>query len=116
MLVPSRITPDRLLILQHKGFALLITIVLMAFLVLIMVSFASLTRVEIAGARNNQQVEQARQNALVSLNIALGQLQKFAGPDQRITATADLAGTVLGDRLSDGSAIGNNSNVTSRAP
>src|SRR5690606_16100760 len=33
---------------------------------------------------------QARQNALMALNIALGQLQKHTGPDQRVTATADI--------------------------
>ena len=75
----------------RRGFALLITIVLMAFLVLIMVSFSALTRVEIQIAANYQQQDVARQNALTALNIALGQLQAAAGPDQRVTATADLA-------------------------
>ena len=75
----------------RAGFALLITIVLMAMLVLIMVSFSALTRVEIQIAKNYQEQDSARHNALVALNIALGQLQKYAGPDQRTTATADLA-------------------------
>ena len=75
---------------QRGGFALLITITLLAFLVLLLVSLASLTRVETQLASNNQQLAQARQNALLALNIALGQLQKHAGPDQRITARADL--------------------------
>jgi hypothetical protein len=73
-----------------RGFALLITITLLAFLVLLLVSLASLTRVETQVAGNNQQLAQARQNALMALNIALGQLQKYTGPDQRVTATADL--------------------------
>ena len=75
----------------QKGFALLITITLLAFMVLLLVSLASLTRVETQVASNTQQVAAARQNALMALNIALGQLQKHAGPDQRVTATADLA-------------------------
>ena len=75
----------------QRGFALLITILLLAMLVLIMVSFSALTRVEIQIAKNYQQQDSARHNALVALNIALGQLQKYAGPDQRTTATADLA-------------------------
>jgi Tfp pilus assembly protein PilX len=74
----------------RRGFALLITITLLAFLVLLLVSLASLTRVETQVASNNQQLAQARQNALLALNIAIGQLQKYAGPDQRITAPADL--------------------------
>ncbi len=75
---------------RRGGFALLITITLLAFLVLLLVSLASLTRVETQVAANNQQIAQARQNALLALNIALGELQKHAGPDQRVTARADL--------------------------
>ena len=78
------------------GFALLITITLLAFLVLLMVSLASLTRVETQVASNGQTLSQARQNALMALNIALGQLQKYAGPDQRVTAMADIKGTASG--------------------
>ncbi|MET0262253.1 MAG: hypothetical protein ABW223_05100, partial [Rariglobus sp.] len=75
---------------RRSGFALLITITLLAFLVLLLVSLASLTRVETQVAGNNQQLSQARQNALMALNIAVGQLQKFTGPDQRTTARADM--------------------------
>jgi hypothetical protein len=75
---------------RETGFALLITITLLAFLVLLLVSLASLTRVETQVASNNQQLSQARQNALMALNIAIGQLQKFTGPDQRTTARADM--------------------------
>jgi hypothetical protein len=69
---------------------LLITITLLAFLVLLLVSLASLTRVETQVADNNQRLSQARANALMALNTALGQLQQFAGPDQRVTAPASL--------------------------
>jgi hypothetical protein len=78
---------------RQGGFALLITVTLLAFLVLLLVSLASLTRVETQVANNNQQLAQARQNALMGLNIALGQLQKNAGPDRRITARSDMAGS-----------------------
>ena len=75
------------------GFALLITVVLTAFLVLILVSMASLVRVETQVASNTQRLQVARQNALFGLQVALGQLQKYAGPDQRVTARADLTAT-----------------------
>ena len=78
---------------SRSGFALLITITLRAFLVLLLVSLASLTRVETQVASNNQQLAQARQNALMALNIALGQLQQTAGPDQRVTARAEIFDT-----------------------
>ncbi|MFH1497331.1 MAG: hypothetical protein ABII82_05840 [Verrucomicrobiota bacterium] len=75
---------------KQAGFALLITITLVAFLVLLIVSFASLTRVETQVAGNSQKLSTARQNALLALNVALGQLQKYAGPDQRVTTSADM--------------------------
>jgi len=73
-----------------RAFALLITITLLAFLVLLLVSLASLTRVETQVAGNNQSLAQARQNALMALNIALGEIQRTTGPDRRITAPANL--------------------------
>ncbi|HSI08613.1 MAG: hypothetical protein ACAH89_11975 [Rariglobus sp.] len=77
--------------LQRKhGFALLITITLLAFLVLLLVSLASLTRVETQVAGNGQKLAGARANALMALNLALGQLQKFAGPDKVVSARADV--------------------------
>lgn len=79
-----RLAPDR------RGFALLITITLLAFLVLLLVSLASLTRVETQVASNNQTISQARQNALMALNLALGEIQRATGPDRRITAPANL--------------------------
>ncbi len=75
---------------RRSGFALLITITLLAFLVLMLVSIASLTRVETKVAANSQQLSMARQNALMALDIALGRLQVLAGPDQRVTATAEI--------------------------
>lgn len=75
---------------SNRGFALLITITLLAFLVLLLVSLASLTRVETRVADNNQKLSTARQNALVGLNIAIGQLQRHAGPDLRLTTTAEI--------------------------
>ena len=73
-----------------QGFALLVTIVLVSFLVLIVVGLATFTRVETQVAANSQQVAQARQNAVMALNLALGQLQKYAGPDKAVTARGDI--------------------------
>lgn len=71
---------------RRRGFVLIMTVVLLAFVVLLLVSVASLTRVETSVATNYQNLTKARQNALMGLNIAIGQLQKHAGPDQRVTA------------------------------
>ena len=72
-----------------RGFALIITITLLAFLLLAMVGLATFTKVETSVSINALKQAQAKQNALMALNIALGQLQKYAGPDTRVTATAD---------------------------
>jgi Tfp pilus assembly protein PilX len=74
------------------GFALLITITLLSFVVLLLVGLATYTRIETAISGNTQKQAQARQNALLALDVALGQLQKHAGPDQRVTATAESFG------------------------
>lgn len=77
-----------------RGFALILTLTLLAFVVLLLVGLATYTRVETSIAGNMQQQAQARENALLALNVALGKLQEHAGPDTRVTATAEhFAGT-----------------------
>jgi hypothetical protein len=75
---------------RRRGLALLVTIVLLAFLVLIVAALSSLVRVETQIAVNTDSVAQARQNALVGVNMALGQLQEHAGIDKRVTARSDI--------------------------
>ena len=99
-------SPRALQSFGQKGFALLITITLLAFLVLLLVSLASLTRVETQVASNGQQAAQARQNALMALNIALGELQKYAGPDQRVTARADVNSALANTTTQSGRWLG----------
>lgn len=82
---------------RRQGFALLVTIVLVAFLVLILVGLAALTRVETQVATNTQKLDAARNHALMALNIAIGQLQQHAGPDHRLTAQGNLLGANVGN-------------------
>ena len=77
---------------RSRGFALLITLTLLAFVVLLLVGLASYTRIETAVAGNFQKQAQARQNAQLALDLALAQLQKHAGPDTRVTASAESFG------------------------
>ncbi|MBI5691161.1 MAG: hypothetical protein HZC55_13830 [Verrucomicrobia bacterium] len=81
-----------------RGFALLLTVTLLAFLVVVLMGLAAYTRVETAVAGTMQRQAQARENALLALNIAVGQLQKYAGSDRRVTATADAFSPVSGRR------------------
>ncbi len=84
--------------LGDRGFALLITITLLAFVVALLVGLALYTRVETAIAGNTQRQAQARENAVLGLNVALRQLQLHAGPDQRVTATAQNFGGTTATR------------------
>lgn len=74
---------------RKSGFALLVTIVLVAFLVLILVGLATFTRVETQIAGNSEAVAKARQNALFALNIAVGRLQTTVAYDRQVTAAGD---------------------------
>jgi hypothetical protein len=81
-----------------RGFALLIVITLLSFVVVLLLGLAVYTRVETAVAGNTQRQAQARENALLGLNVALGQLQWYAGSDTRITAAAHNFGGIDGTR------------------
>lgn len=74
----------------RRGFALLLTLSLMAFLVVLLLSLVTLIHVEMLSTSTAQKTNSARENATLALNIALGQLQQYAGPDQRVTARADI--------------------------
>ena len=71
------------------GFALVIALSLMAFVLLLLLSITTLVQVESQSAVIASARVEAEQAALLGLNVAIGELQKVTGPDQRITATAD---------------------------
>ena len=74
----------------RKGFALVVTLVLMVLLSILALGLLSLSTVELRNTGNWQKQSQARTNALLALNIAIGELQKNLGPDQRTSANAEL--------------------------
>ncbi|WP_309386236.1 hypothetical protein [Cerasicoccus frondis] len=82
---------------QSQGFALVIALSLMAFILMLCLSLTTLVRVEMQSIHVQHDVSLARSNALLGLQIALGELQKSAGPDQRVTATADLVDGLADD-------------------
>lgn len=77
---------------KQSGFALLLVIALLAFLVLLSVALATLTRVDSRASAGTVAAAQARLNARAAMRLALGRLQLAAGPDRRVTATADRVG------------------------
>lgn len=86
----SESTCQRSCEVPRPGFALVIALSLMSLMVLLVISMATLVRVELSTATHTRDQDLARQNALFGLQVAIGQLQQQMGPDQRISATAGL--------------------------
>jgi hypothetical protein len=78
---------------QHpeRGLALLLVISLLALVTVLVVSLAVITRVETQINMGSSAQIQAKHNALLALSVAMGELQRQVGPDQRVTAAADAA-------------------------
>ncbi len=77
---------------QQRGFALVVTLSLMILLTIIAVGLLSLATISLRSASQNDAMAVARSNARMALMLAIGDLQKYAGPDQRVTARADVLG------------------------
>jgi len=101
-----------------RGFALVITLMLMVLLAVLSIGLLTLssTSLRTGSAGNAQQV--ARDNARFALCLAISEIQKCAGPDQRTTASADIATGIIdtpgtaGSRLATGAAKNHFSEAT----
>ncbi len=73
---------------NRKGFALIIALALMAFLVLLVVTLSAIVQIELKANKQAMLDQRAKQAARFAAYQALGEIQKTLGPDQRITANA----------------------------
>lgn len=76
-----------------RGFALVVTLVLMVLLTLIAVGLLSLSTVALRSSATDREMTIARANARMALMIAIGELQEAMGPDTRISASASILDT-----------------------
>jgi len=68
----------------------MVTVSLMTLLALMILGLLSLSTVALRRSSHDVLQAEARANARMAMMIALGDLQKAAGPDQRVTAVADM--------------------------
>lgn len=75
---------------KKRGFALILSLSLMGLMVLLALTLSALIQIESGAADNQRNLALARQNALAGAYQAIGVLQQQLGPDQRVTARADI--------------------------
>ena len=66
---------------------------LMVLLTTLAVGLLGLSSIEIRSSSRNVAMQQARANARMAMMMAIGNLQKSAGPDQRVTGPSDFLGS-----------------------
>lgn len=88
-----RINPKQ----SYRGFTLVMTMALLVLLMIIGVGMLSLSAGSLRTSSKYQAMSTARANARLALMLAIGDLQKHAGQDTRVTARADILPTVADD-------------------
>jgi len=78
---------------RRRGFALIVVLTMMVLLTIIALGLLQLSAITLRGSEQERQSSEARANAKVALMLAIGQLQKEMGPDQRISAPAGILDT-----------------------
>ncbi len=74
----------------QDGFVLVSVLLIVALATVLVIVASMMAQVERTAASNSAKIESARGNALFALDVALGRLQSEAGPDQRISARAEI--------------------------
>lgn len=74
----------------NPGFSLVAVVVLMVLLAVLALGLLSLSSLSLRSSSAHTAQATARANARLAMMMAIGQLQKHTGPDQRITATAGI--------------------------
>ena len=73
---------------HRRGFALVVTLILMVLLTVIAVGLLSLSSIALRSTARGEAMAKARCNARIAALLGVGELQRQLGPDQRISAPA----------------------------
>ena len=74
----------------NRGFALVVTLSMMILLTVVAVGMLTLSGISMRATNQAKAMATARANARMALILAIGELQKSAGPDYRVTARSDI--------------------------
>ena len=74
----------------EKGFALVVTLALMILLTIVAVGLLTLSSISLRGSTASSGQAAARANARMAMMLAIAELQKMTGPDQRVTLTSSM--------------------------
>ena len=75
---------------QKKGFALILTLALISFVFLLVITLVNQVRTEFSFTESRKNQILAKAHARMGMMIAIGEVQKHLGPDMRVSATADI--------------------------
>jgi type II secretory pathway pseudopilin PulG len=78
---------------RTRGFALVVTLIMMVLVAVIALGLLSLSTVSLRATNSHMAMSTARANAKMALALAVADLQKYTGPDQRVTAPARILDT-----------------------
>jgi len=80
---------------SERGFALVACMLMVALLMVLGIGLAGLSAIELRRSAREDHAARARAHARLALVTAIGQLQKALGPDQRVSASAEILGDAV---------------------
>ncbi|BCU78084.1 hypothetical protein [Luteolibacter sp. LG18] len=75
---------------RRNGFALVAVLLMVVLLAVVGLGMLSLSTISLRTSSRESAMRQARSNARLALQMAVGQLQELAGPDRRVTASSSI--------------------------
>lgn len=91
---------------NRKGFAIVLVAALAGLVFLLGASLVVMSQMQSAASQYDQRLRLARDNARVSLEMALGDLQRYAGRDQVVTYMSDVYRKPIADNFNTPTATG----------